>query len=128
MSDETWGGVDKFLAAAEIGGEPLGKDDRRAILEQLQRLQAMTAAQLAEQGYRQLTLVHGDLESAEDIAALRELSRWCDRHPGAVVRTSGTNDTLTWLFAPPDADEHLTALHALVTEHNPGWWRTRPGW
>jgi hypothetical protein len=55
---------------------------------------------------------------------VHELHAWAGRHPGAVRRTAGTNDTTTWLLAPSNAAANLAVLQALAQEHNPAGGRS----
>jgi hypothetical protein len=135
MSDEPPpgrpGGVDRdrlaaFLTRYQIGGQSITDDEARAAADRMLALSTLSYAELAERGYRWLTVVHGDPDTDEADAARRELSRWADRHPGAIVTTVGSNDTTSWLFAPPNVEAHRAALQALAEEHNPGWWIIRP--
>jgi hypothetical protein len=116
----------EFLIRYHVPGQPpLSFDEARAAADQMRELTGLTEADLAERGYRHLTVVHGDLDTPEAEAARRHLSIWGDRHPGAIRQTRGTNDTTTWLLAPPHADANLAALEAVAHEHNPGWWKIR---
>jgi len=113
----------EFLSRYRIGGQQVTAEEARAAADRILTETNLPAAELAARGCRQLTVVHGDLDSAEAEAAVRQLWSWGDRHPGAISRTTGTNDTTSWLFAPPDAEAHLAALEAVAREHNPGWWK-----
>jgi hypothetical protein len=115
----------EFLSRYRLAGEPLTAPAARAAADRVLELTDLSDAELAVRGYRHLTVVHGDVESAADEAAVRAVRSWPDRHPGAVRQTRGTNDTTTWLLAPPDADGRLAALEAVAQEHNPGWWTIR---
>jgi len=115
----------EFLSRCQINGQPLSAGEARAAADRMLELTDLTDAELTDRGYRHLTVVHGDIDSAEAEAAVRELWTWGDRHPGAIRQTRGTNDTTTWLFAPPDADNNLAALEAVAHEHNPGCWRIK---
>ena len=114
-----------FLSRYRIGGEPMTTGEARAAAQRMLGLADLDEAELTAHGFRQLTVVHGAVETAEQEAAVHQLWSWGDRHPGAVTRTVGTNDTTTWLLAPPDAERHLAALEAVAQEHNPGWWTIR---
>jgi hypothetical protein len=117
----------EFLSRYRIDGRPLSAEEARATADQMLELTNLSEAELAGRGYRWLTVVHGDLDTPEAEAAWRQLSRWGDRHPGAIRQTWSTNDTTAWLLGPPDAEDNLAALAALAQEHDPGWWKIRPG-
>jgi hypothetical protein len=117
--------IAEALSRYRIAGEPLSAEDAYAAADRMLELRSLDEAELAARGYRYLTVVHGDVETAEDEVALRVLQTWVDRHPGVVAQTRGTNDQTTWLLAPPAADTYLAALQAVAEEHNPGWWRIR---
>lgn len=114
-----------FLNRYHLGGEALSAAELRAAAARISAQAPRTTDELIVQGHVGLTVVHGDVETEQDAAALRELRRWVDRHPGAVARTDATNDTTSWWCTPPDADAHAAALQALAQEHNPGWWQIR---
>jgi len=116
----------EFLTRYRIPGQPpLTAAEARAAADQMLEPAGLPDADLAARAYRWLTVVHGDLDTAEAEAAWRQLSSWGDRHPGAIAQTRGTNDTTTWLLAPPEAATNLAALEAVAQEHNPGWWKIR---
>lgn len=112
----------ELLSRYVIGGEPLTAAQALAVVRILE-LTRLSEADLTARGYRHLTVVHGEVERAEDKAALHQLASWADRHPGTVRRTIATNDTTTWLLAPPNAETNLAALEAVAQEHAPAWWR-----
>jgi hypothetical protein len=85
-----------------------------AAADRMLELNDLSQAELEERGHRYLTILHGDIETAEQEAAVHELSAWATRHPSAVARTIGTNDRTTWLFTPPNADANRAALQALA--------------
>jgi hypothetical protein len=114
-----------FLSRFRVAGRPLTAEETQTAAARIHAEASLTAEQLHAAGYRHLTVVHGDLESTTDEAAVQQLRTWGDRHPGAVRRTTGTNDTTSWLLAPPHAEHHLAALEAVAHEHNPGWWQIR---
>jgi hypothetical protein len=115
-----------FLTRYHVPGRPpLSIEDARASADQILELDSLSERQLAERGYRWLTVVHGDLDTPEADAAWRHVSSWGDRHPGAIRQTRGTNDTTSWLLAPPNAEANRSALDAVAREHNPGWWKIR---
>jgi hypothetical protein len=125
------GGVDRdrlaeFLTRYRVAGQPVTDDEARAAADRMVALSTLSCTELAERGDRWLTVVHGDPDTDEADAARRELSRWADRHPAAIVTTIGSNDTTSWLFAPPDVEAPRAALQALAEEHNPGWWINPP--
>ncbi len=115
----------EFLTRYRVGGEQLTPQEARAAADRLAEVANLSEAEATARGYRYLTVAHGDVETAEDDAALQRLRGWADRHPGAVAASRGTNDTTTWLLAPPHAEQHRAALEAIAAEHNPGWWRIR---
>ncbi|MEU7802566.1 hypothetical protein AB0B10_25230 [Micromonospora arborensis] len=114
-----------LLSRYRIGGQPISSTDAQAAADRILAVSRLSAAELNALGYRHLTVVHGDVETPEDQAAMRQLWSWGDRHPGAVQSTTATNDTTTWLLSPPHAEANLASLEAVAQEHNPGWWRIR---
>jgi hypothetical protein len=106
--------IAEFLSRYRVGGDLLSAQEVRAAADRIRELTNLSDAELTARGYRHLTVAHGDIETAEDDAAVHQLRSWADRHAGAVARTRGTNDTTTWLLTPPDADTHLAALEAVA--------------
>lgn len=114
-----------LLSRYRIDGQPMSSTAAQAAADRILADTRLTADELNARGYRHLTVVHGDVETAEDQAAMQQLWSWGDRHPGAVQSTTATNDTTTWLLAPPHAEANLASLEAVAQEHNPGWWTIR---
>ena len=115
-----------FLTRYHVPGQtPLSTQEARAAADQMLELTNLSDDVLAERGYRWLTVVHGDLDSPDAEAAWRQLSSWGDRHPDAIRQSRSTNDTTSWLLAPPNVDSNLDVLEAIAKEHDPGWWKIR---
>jgi hypothetical protein len=83
-------------------------------------------------GIRHLTIVTGDVETAEDAALVEQLSAAARRgHAKARMRTCRAgNDYLTFYVepvagqdAPSAADDFVESLAALAEHLNPGSWR-----
>jgi hypothetical protein len=87
-------------------------------------LQVITEAELAAQGIRPVSVMHGDAETAEDAdliyGALHRLAEEC----GPLAGYRGGNDYTTFLFTGPGADaaaaEFITRVRAM---ERPRWWR-----
>jgi hypothetical protein len=114
-----------FLTRCHIAGEAMDATSAAVLAGQILAVNNLTEAELAAQGYLHLTVEHGDIESADEAAAVRHLWTWSDRHPGAIRQSRGTNDTTTWLFPPPHAAANRDAMQAVAHEHNPGFWNIR---
>jgi hypothetical protein len=97
----------------------------RAIYDLTQAARAREAEQVAE-GWRFLSIVHGDLERQEDVDALSQLAEtfWGQVTDGR-RQIRGGNDYTTYCAGPPadQADRVITAVEAVASEFNPGWWR-----
>src|SRR6266542_2648242 len=79
-------------------------------------LQAEEAAELAA-GCRHLTVIHGDLERAEDWELLERLIEVIEAAcAGRRWRRTGRNDRLTLTVGPPDADRVVAGLAELARE------------
>lgn len=104
-----------------------------ALIAALEAERITVAAEAYSHGRRCLHLVHGDVESAEDEAALQavadDLSGLPERLGGDSsqwVRTTGTNDTRTWWWiSNADLDAQTIVEHArtVVAAHARPWWR-----
>ena len=124
MADPDRDRLAEILSRYHVPGQPpLSIVEARAAAADVLELGGLSTDELGARGYRWLTVVHGDLDTTEAAAAWQQLSSWGDRHPGAVRQTRGTNDTTSWLLAPPNAAANLAALDAVAREHNPGWWK-----
>jgi len=115
-------------------------DERvRRMMEEANRLGPQRFLELCEQrrllaeaeesavGYRHLTIVHGDLESPEDVERFNTLHEVFWNHPaGSNRRTQGGNDYSTFVVGPPDADQVIEAVATLAHQLDPGWWQITP--
>ncbi|MHA4947584.1 hypothetical protein ACX27O_09695 [Micromonospora sp. SD19] len=114
----------EFLSRYLVNGQPISGPAARGAADRIAETR-LPAYELATRGYRHLTVVHSDPETAEDEAAMCQLPGWGNRHPGAIRSTIGTNDTAAFLLAPPHADDHLAAIEAVAQGFDPGWWTIR---
>lgn len=107
----------------------------QAMVWALSRDAVMCDAEAYANGWRSVTVVHGDPESPDDEDRLQQLRETAQRagapvqHPGP-TRIVGTNDTTTWWLPPfPDtqpprpADDVAEAIARAAHTLNPGWWR-----
>lgn len=100
----------------------------------LARRAAVDEAEAYANGWRSVTVVHGDLESVEDEERLQQLRDDVEAaaadaaHQGASCIV-GTNDSTTWWWTPYDgqpprpADVIAVAIACRARQLDPGWWR-----
>jgi hypothetical protein len=86
-------------------------------------LQVVTGAELAAQGIRPVSVVHGDAETVEDADLIyRVLHRLADEC-GSLAGYRGGNDYTTFLFSGDGAEDAAAAFTARVKAIAPRWWR-----
>lgn len=81
-------------------------------------------------GMLYVSLLHGDLETRDDVAKLQLLRDLIDRtnndaepgHP-VCIATRGGNDWTTWCLLGPTAPLLQTALLGRIGQIAPSWWR-----
>lgn len=76
-------------------------------------------------GARHLTIVTGQLETAEDVDRVEQLTAtaWRGR-PGAQMRRSlGGSDYVTFVIEGEQAERFVDELATLAATLNPGYWR-----
>ncbi len=101
---------------ARIRQQLAGLDPVAAARRLRELLQAEEAAELAA-GCRHLTVIHGDLERAEDWELLERLIEVIEAAcAGRRWRRTGRNDRLTLTVGPPDADRVVAGLAELAHE------------
>jgi hypothetical protein len=116
-----------FLSQQQLAGdEPLSDAAIERTADRMLTLSRSTPQELAEQGYRHLTVVHGPIATEEE-GELRHLYDWERAHPGALASWGGPMTSTTFVFAPPAAEQHLAEFEAVALAHNPGGWTIHRG-
>jgi hypothetical protein len=98
--------------------------DPAALMAAFDQARLVDEAELAAAGVRAVTVVHGDMESADDEkliygpGGLHVLAA----RAGQYHRTQGGNDYTTWFFDGPGAEEASVRFIATVTAIAPRWW------
>jgi hypothetical protein len=111
--------------SAFLAGLPSNPAELIAAFDQMQ---AAEEAELAAQGIHPVSVVHGDLESAEDEQLLYGpdgLHALAGR-VGHYQRTRGGNDYTTWFFDGPGAEQSAITFIAAVTAIARPWWIVTP--
>ena len=110
-------------------GDEMSGDDRQsaaeAYLAQLRQAALIAEAEDLAHGVRHLSVVTGELETADDVTRIEQLTAaaWRGRD-GARMRTSrGGSDYVTLFIEGAAADQFVDELAALAEALNPGWWR-----
>ena len=103
------------------------------LIQRMASLEALSAAAAYAEGWRCLTVIHGDPETAEEMEAITGLGRQLARVPEQLGgqatqlrRTCGTNDTTTWWWSSSavlPADTIVQAGVLLAQEYAMAWWR-----
>ncbi len=107
-------------------GTPLSPEEAHAAADRMLVVARASDAELYANGYRFLTVAHGDLEDADDERRLHRLSALADApRTLASISFRGTNDTSTWIVNGAQAAATVDQLEALAHELNPGWWKIR---
>jgi hypothetical protein len=87
--------------------------------------QAVTEAELAANGIRPVSVVHGDPESSEDADLIHELHRLAEEC-GTLSGYRGGGDYTTFLFTGHGADSAAVAFTAAAVAIARRWWRITP--
>lgn len=101
--------ISEFLAALP--------SDPAALMAAFNEIQTTEEAELAANGIHPVSVVHGDLESAEDeqlIYGPDGLHALAGR-AGSYHRTRAGNDYTTWFFDGPDAEQAAITFITAVT-------------
>lgn len=88
-------------------------------------LEAMLAHNVAaehDRGWAHVTLIHGDVETADEADRLELLRRFAG-DTGGLVATRGGNDYTTWIFRGPQALALQAAMIGRVAGLALGWWQ-----
>ena len=108
-----------------LAGLPCDPAELMAAFDQMQTAEE---AELAAHGIRPVSVVHGDIESDEDVALIYGtdpdrpgLHALADQ-AGQYHQTRGGNDFTTWFFDGPDAGQAAITFIAAVTAIAPDWW------
>ena len=97
--------------------------DAASLMAALEQMQTAEEAELAAHGIHPVSVVHGDVESAEDERLVfGELPRLA-REAGQVSLIRGGNDYTTWFFGNEQA---ALAFIAQVTAIAQSWWIVTP--
>lgn len=137
MSEQDAEGAPFFIDAELLAAaDDAAKERMDRLMEEANRLgpeqflwlcaerELVEEAEAAAAGYRFLSVVHGDLETAEDVARFETLTRVFWEHPAGGERaTQGGNDYTTFRAGPPTADQVIAAVLTVAHQLNPGWWR-----
>lgn len=99
-----------------------------AFLAQMRGAALVAEAEELAAGVRHLSVVTGQLESAEDVDRLDQLTAaaWRGRSGARTIRCRGGSDYVTFHIDGSAADEFVDELAALAATLNPGWWHTTP--
>lgn len=102
--------------------------DPAALIAVFGQMQTAEEAELAAQGIHPVSVVHGDMESAQDEQllygpdGLHALAGRADHYH----RTRGGNDYTTWFFDGPGAEQAAITFIAAVTAIARQWWIVTP--
>lgn len=96
-----------------------------AFLRQLGQASLVAEAEDLAQGRRHLSVATGDLETADDVARVEQLTSraWQGRDGARVSASRGGNDYVTLVIDGPSAEQFVDELAALAESLNPGFWR-----
>jgi hypothetical protein len=122
MSDHDRDGTPFFFDPEILAAADQAAQERvRALMEEANRLgperfvelcaerDLIQEAEAAAAGYRYLTVVHGDLETSQDVDRFEALTRVFWEHPASTAwATQGGNDYITFRAGPPRLTARLT--------------------
>jgi hypothetical protein len=96
-----------------------------AYLVQLRQAALVAEAEELASGVRHLSVVTGELETAEDADRLEQLTSVAHqgRDGARVSRSRAGNDYVTFFIEGPAAEQFADKLATLAGMLNPGWWR-----
>ena len=102
--------------------------DPAALMAAFDQLQTAEEAELAAHGIHPVSVVHGDVESADDEKLIYgpEGLHALAGQAGQYHRTRGGNDYTTWFFDGPGAEQAAITFIAAVTAIAPLWWVITP--
>lgn len=86
-------------------------------------LQAVTEDELAAQGIRPVSVVHGDAETVEDADLIYRVLHHLADECGPLAGYRGGGDYTTFLFTGDGAENAVAAFTARVQAIAPRWWR-----
>lgn len=97
------------------------------LLDHLDAEHLVAEAQDAAHGIHWVTIEHGDPETDDDIALLRQLHdlAWSAPSDEATVSTRGGNDYWSVRVGGPAAVRLIDQIATLANQLNPGWWHIR---
>jgi hypothetical protein len=102
--------------------------DPAAMMAAFDQLSTAQEAELAANGIRPVSVVHGDIEGEEDAALIygtdpaRPGLHALAGQAGQYHRTQAGNDYTTWFFDGPDAEPAAVRFIAAVTAIARPWW------
>ncbi|ORX21141.1 hypothetical protein [Mycobacterium xenopi] len=96
-----------------------------AFLSKLRQAALIAEAEDLAHGVRHLTVVTGDLETADDVARLDRLTAaaWQGREGARMITYRGGNDYVIFFIDGAAAELFVDDLAALAETLDPGWWR-----
>jgi hypothetical protein len=108
-------------AAADAHAAELASVEPIELLRRQAARAVLAEAEDAAQGWRAVTIAHGDIDSAAESAAVEGIVRHArSLRPNIVVR--GGCDYLTILIPPPDADDVAAHVAELARADAVGYW------
>lgn len=96
-----------------------------AYLEQLNQAALLAEAEDLTHGIRHLSITTGQLETAEDVDRVEQLTAaaWRGRDGARMRASRGGSDYLTFVIEGEAAEQFVDELAALAEILNPGYWR-----
>jgi hypothetical protein len=122
-ADPRPGGDARSLFQAWMDGCPVGMAELLAALEEIQ---LTDEAELAAQGIRPVSVVHGDMETSVDEELIGKALPRLAREAGPFSSTRGGNDYTTWYFSGPQAGQSAVRFIASATAIARRWWIITP--
>ncbi|MGH3190674.1 MAG: hypothetical protein ACRDOL_26120 [Streptosporangiaceae bacterium] len=96
--------------------------DPAALAAALSQLQLAEEAELAARGIHPVSVVHGDVSSADDETLVFGVLPRLARAAGTYTVMRGGSDYMTWFFDGPDAEQAaITFISSVTGIARPGW-------
>jgi hypothetical protein len=100
--------------------------DPAALAAALGQMQLAEEAELAARGIHPVSVVHGDVESADDETLVFGVLPRIAREAGQFTSMRGGSDYMTWFFDGPEAEQAAITFISSVTATAPHWWVVTP--
>lgn len=100
--------------------------DPAAVAAALGEMQLAEEAELAAGGIHPVSVLHGDVKSADDQTLVFGVLPRLAREAGRFTSMRGGSDHMTWFFGGPVAEQAAIRFISSVTAIAPPWWVVTP--